>query len=93
MNIAWLIGFYVAILVQCDPIAKNWNIFLPGRCSSVDALWLGVAVPSMAIDVMILLLPLPLTWNLSLSRGKKFALTIVFLLGFIVPVPAYVTQP
>jgi len=82
LNLAWLIGIVFGTVFMCNPVEKGWNPFIPGQCGPTSALWIGSAVPSVAIDLIILALPLPKIWGLQMSRGRKIGLTFVFLLGY-----------
>ncbi|RYP12071.1 hypothetical protein DL767_011509 [Monosporascus sp. MG133] len=84
LNLAWLLGIVFGTVFMCDPVAKNYIPDLPGRCGDTGALWIGSAVPSVLIDLIILLLPLPKIWGLQLSLAKKSGISIVFLLGYCV---------
>ncbi|KAI5867648.1 hypothetical protein GGS23DRAFT_592944 [Durotheca rogersii] len=82
LNVAWFIGIVLGTFFMCDPPAKNWNPVLPGTCGTMSNLYIGSAVPSVAIDLFILILPVPLVWTLQVSRVKKFSITAVFILGY-----------
>lgn len=84
MNIAWLIGIFFGTLFMCNPIAKNWNTTLPGHCGSTSDLFIGSAVPSVVIDLFILILPLPRLWGLQTGWGRKIGITTVFVFGYCV---------
>lgn len=82
MNIAWLVGIVFGTLFMCVPIAKNWNTTLPGHCGSTSDLFIGSAVPSVIIDLFILILPLPRLWGLQTGLGRKIGIIAVFVLGY-----------
>ncbi len=83
LNAAWLIAIIFGTIFMCDPVEKNWNPFVPGTCGPTNALWIGSAVPSVVIDLIILVLPLPKIWGLQMSRARKAGLTLVFILGYL----------
>ena len=82
LNMAWFIGLTFGQSFMCSPPAKAWNPTLPGHCGSTAALWLGSAVPSVVIDFIILILPLPMIWSLKMSMNRKAAITAVFICGY-----------
>ncbi|OTA81902.1 hypothetical protein M434DRAFT_45113, partial [Hypoxylon sp. CO27-5] len=84
LNISWLLGIIFGTVFMCDPVAKNYIPSLDGRCGDTGALWIGSAVPSVLIDLIILLLPLPKIWGLQMSIAKKSGITLVFVLGYCV---------
>ncbi|RLM00089.1 hypothetical protein CFD26_107095 [Aspergillus turcosus] len=56
---------------MCDPIPSYWE-GTPGRhCFDQSAALLADSIISVVSDLIILLLPLPLTWSLQMSRNKK----------------------
>lgn len=82
LNIAWFLGIVFGTIFMCNPVAKNYKPELPGECGSTGSLWIGSAVPSVAIDLIILLLPLPKIWVLQMSLAQRSGLILVFLLGY-----------
>lgn len=82
LNGAWFIGICCATAFMCKPLAKGWNPLLPGECGTTSSLWIGSAVPSVFIDLLILLLPLPKIWTLKISTTRRTGVTIVFILGY-----------
>lgn len=83
LNVGWFVGIVIGTSVVCDPVAKNWDPSLPGRrCGSISSLWIGSAAPSVAIDLVILLLPMPIIWGIKASRGRRIGLVLTFALGY-----------
>ncbi|KAI1397182.1 hypothetical protein F4819DRAFT_499697 [Hypoxylon fuscum] len=83
-NIAWLVGTYIGTTLFCDPIEKNWYPTLPGRCGTLQNLFIGSVTSSVVIDVAILILPLPMIWGLQANRARRGGITAVFVLGYCV---------
>ncbi|KAI0973526.1 hypothetical protein F4678DRAFT_427025 [Xylaria arbuscula] len=81
-NVSWLLGIVFGTIFMCDPVAKGYKPDLLGYCSPIGELWIGSAVPSVAIDLFILLLPVPKIWGLEISFAKKSGITVVFALGY-----------
>ncbi|KAK7932315.1 hypothetical protein PG985_003027 [Apiospora marii] len=84
LNVSWLLGIVFGTIFMCDPVAKGYIPDLDGHCGQTSALWIGSAVPSVIIDLTILLLPLPKIWGLQLSRGKRAGISFAFILGYCV---------
>ncbi|KAI0181681.1 hypothetical protein GGR52DRAFT_584079 [Hypoxylon sp. FL1284] len=83
LNIAWLLGIVFGTFFMCDPVAKNWDIAITyGKCGSTTSLFIGSAVPSVAIDLIILVLPIPKIWGLQMNKARKLGITIIFLFGY-----------
>ncbi|KAJ5544983.1 hypothetical protein N7535_006629 [Penicillium sp. DV-2018c] len=75
--------YIVALIVKiriCGPIPKYWlGDAVEGSCLDQDAALIADSVISVVSDLIILILPLPLTWSLQMSRNKK--LRVIGLLG------------
>lgn len=82
LNITWFLGIVFGTIFLCRPIDKNWDPTLQGTCGPTRALWIGSAIPSVTIDLLILMLPLPKIWGLRTSLARKAGLLIVFILGY-----------
>lgn len=82
INVAWLLGIVFGTIFLCDPIEKSYNPMIPGSCGSTSSLYIGSAVPSIAIDLIILILPLPKLWSLQIDRARKMGLIVVFTFGY-----------
>ncbi|KAJ5526482.1 hypothetical protein N7494_013132 [Penicillium frequentans] len=82
LNCAWLAGIIFGTVFMCNPVQKGWNSMLPGHCGTTLHLWLGSAIPSVIIDLIILLLPLPKIWSLKMTTRRKVAIIGVFVIGY-----------
>ncbi|KAI2890473.1 hypothetical protein CBS76997_6660 [Aspergillus niger] len=82
LNCAWLVGIIFGTTFMCNPVQKGWNPTLPGHCGTTSALWLGSAIPSVIIDLIILLLPVPKIWSLQMTTTRKLGIIGVFVIGY-----------
>lgn len=77
----WAAGVLVDIF-QCTPVNKAFNLSASnGSCISQTGYCLGMIIPNILIDIMILCLPTFEVSKLHLPRGQRCALASVFLLG------------
>lgn len=86
MITVWTIGQILMTALPCTPIESLFDNRLPrGHCLSMGPATqiLVNSVGNIVTDVVILLLPLPVVWQLQLSRSQKAALLGVFSLGFL----------
>jgi hypothetical protein len=83
LNVAWLVGIILGTIFQCKPVAKNYDPLLPGWCDNSSATWMGATIPSVIIDLILLVLPLPIIWRLRLNSGPKFTLISIFVFGYL----------
>lgn len=82
LNVAWFIGIVVATFFLCIPMEKSWIPTLEGSCDAQNKVYIGSAVTSVIIDLLILLLPLPNIWQLQLKAAQKSGLLLIFMLGY-----------
>ena len=77
----YLFSNFWSQIFACSPPAKYWNPDIPGRC--LDSLVEGRVYGLMNIvsDFFIMILPLPMIWNLQLSWKGKVGISLVFLGG------------
>ncbi|KAF9697761.1 hypothetical protein EKO04_004531 [Ascochyta lentis] len=88
----WGFSFFNLALFSCQPIAKNWNATLPGKCvgwgtknpNHFFKMWVAHAATNMFLDVLVLLLPLPFLGLLRLAGKSKVGLIAVFAMGGVV---------
>ncbi|EMD88857.1 hypothetical protein COCC4DRAFT_137122 [Bipolaris maydis ATCC 48331] len=85
----WGLTFFLLAVFSCRPIAKNWNMNLPGRCigwGSKDPakffpMFLGHSVSNLVLDTMVLLLPVPFITALRIAGKSRAGLIGLFILG------------
>ena len=69
-------------IFQCSPIAYSWNKAIAGgHCINVHVMWIVQDVFFLVLDIYVVVLPLPIIWNLQITRPEKIAISGVFLLG------------
>ncbi|KAL9118183.1 MAG: hypothetical protein Q9187_005275 [Circinaria calcarea] len=80
--IAWCLASVLVTIFQCNPVASAWNPPIGGQCVSYFAHFqLGVAISNMLTEIIILCIPLPIIWRLSLPARDKAILSGMFFLG------------
>lgn len=81
---AWGIAFFFAGLFICVPVEAFWTQppGSPGCFNPIPLFYTG-AISDTVMDIIILVIPLPLIWQLHLSTRKKIALSGIFLLGIL----------
>lgn len=79
---AWMFTTVFAIIFQCTPIEYNWDTTIPGgHCIDIGQFALATSILNVLTDVAVLILPLPLVWQLNVSRQKRRGLVFVFAMG------------
>ena len=80
--VGWLISTVMVGVWLCDPVKKQWKPTTPGHCHPNAVLWLASAIPSVIIDLILLLLPLPMLWQLQMRKSRKILIMTVFVCGY-----------
>ncbi|KAG7290729.1 hypothetical protein NEMBOFW57_000732 [Staphylotrichum longicolle] len=84
-NISQMVAVFFAIVLQCTPVAFNWDPTISGgHCVDRRVLYLSTSVFNIVTDLIILGLPLWVFSSLRIPKRTKIALLVVFLLGFLV---------
>lgn len=82
-----LFAYYFASIVAksttCIPLRKLWIPDIDGHCFENDILLLTDCAVSIISDLTILILPMPLIWDLRMPIRRKMELTAVFSLGIL----------
>ena len=82
MILAWAIAIILVGIFQCNPISTAWSPSVPtGHCINQLAFLLGVQYPNIVFDFVILILPIPVIWNIQRPTRDKLGLIGVFTLG------------
>ncbi|KAI1498013.1 hypothetical protein F5X99DRAFT_394875 [Biscogniauxia marginata] len=75
------LGLFFATLFSCTPVEREWDTTVPGHCIDPVILpWLSGASSS-ATDIYVLVLPIPLVWNLKMGIRYKLKVLAVFSIG------------
>ena len=81
--VAWWIAFTMSSMLQCIPIHAYWNPKIKARCVYKYGFFLGLAIPNIMLDFVLLLLPLHPLWKLKMKFHQKLMLIAVFVLGYL----------
>jgi hypothetical protein len=77
------IGAFFATALFCVPPQKLWYASTPGHCGNSSAFYSGCATSDLILDVIVILLPMPVLWNLQMPMARKVALMAIFGIGFV----------
>ncbi|KAI9816683.1 MAG: hypothetical protein M1826_001757 [Phylliscum demangeonii] len=75
------IASILVYIFRCTPVKYGWDRLGHGHCVNFDLLFRLPAIFNFITDALILLLPMPVVWNLHTSVRRKVALTAIFVLG------------
>lgn len=81
--ISWLIAALLCLAFQCRTKAERYNVdsLFSDQCIDLKAYWIAITASNMALDLVILCMPLYMVWNLMLTVRQKLALSGLFTLG------------
>ena len=79
---------FMEAVVLCRPIAYTWDKSIDGTCGNATQAYEAVGIINLITDLAIIILPMPLLWQLQLPLAKKVALTAIFGIGIV-----YVSSP
>ena len=82
------LAFIIELLAQCRPIEANWDVTLKptAQCISVagtvDISYLAAAISAFT-DFCLVVIPLPIIWDLKMSRRTKWSIIALMLMGLL----------
>lgn len=81
--ISWLIAALLCLAFQCHTNAERYNVdsLFSDQCIDLKAYWIAITASNMALDLIILCMPLYIVWDLMLTTRQKVALSGLFSLG------------
>ncbi|CAF9927409.1 MAG: hypothetical protein ALECFALPRED_003699 [Alectoria fallacina] len=81
--------FYVAITIakifECTPRARIWDKRRPGTCVNIPNLLNASGAFNTLTDILLLLIPVKVSWNLNTSVRRKVGVVLLFTFGFLAP--------
>lgn len=80
---AWQVGQVFIQIFACNPVAKSWDMSIPGTCQPMSVMRNMNSSANIVSDFIILMLPLPIIWRLELPLKQKMAVAGIFGLGFL----------
>ena len=82
LNAAFCFGTILADLLICQPVAYRWDRSIPhGRCGVQKSLDLYIAIFNFLLDTAVVIMPMPILWNLRMTIKRKVALSGMFGMG------------
>lgn len=79
--LAWGIAVILVSIFSCNPVRGFWDFSVQATCINTQLFYMGNSVPNIAMDVIILSLPIKNVWDLQMSMRQKFVVSGLFLLG------------
>ncbi|KAK2591114.1 hypothetical protein QQS21_011202 [Conoideocrella luteorostrata] len=84
LTLAYCITFMAVFVTTCSPdLSQLWNPRPDGHCRDLNIGQLGSVSTNLALDVLIIALPMPFLWSLKMRTRNKVVVITAFSLGFI----------
>ncbi|KAJ6114908.1 hypothetical protein N7486_000686 [Penicillium sp. IBT 16267x] len=85
-SLAVITALSIAVLFvdifQCHPIAYNWDMTIKGgKCIDQGAFYVSTAALNLFTDLMVISIPIIITWNLQMPLRRKIAVCFILCLG------------
>lgn len=79
------IAFTIATLASCQPFEANWDkLNHPGyKCINTSVFYVAQGAIGAALDISILLMPIPIVWAMNARTQRKIGLTVLFTIGIL----------
>ncbi|MCJ1246451.1 hypothetical protein MMC30_003658 [Trapelia coarctata] len=90
--IAWATSIFFLSIFSCSPIYAFWTfeILATAKCINTVRFYIGIWVPNITTDLIILFLPQTKIWKLQVSLRARIGLAFMFLLGSFVMVASVI---
>ncbi|KAJ5726289.1 uncharacterized protein N7483_007646 [Penicillium malachiteum] len=80
-----VIGLFTAVLFvdifQCLPIRYNWDLSIDGKCIQQGAFYVSTAALNLFTDLLVISIPIIITWRLQMPLRRKLAVCLILCLG------------
>jgi uncharacterized membrane protein len=83
LSVMWALGTIIMILTICQPLPKFWNYAMPGKCGDLVNILLLFGALDVVLDVIIMLLPIPMVYQLQMPFANKIGLAAIFAMGLL----------
>ncbi|KOS17297.1 hypothetical protein ESCO_006493 [Escovopsis weberi] len=75
------LGCSFSLIFACHPVDKSWHPLKKGTCLAPGPSFTGYAAVTIASDIIVAILPIPVLLKLNVPNSKKVGLIGIFLLG------------
>lgn len=80
--IAWGISGFFTTVFQCTPVHYLWDRdVITGHCVAMQPSLLGLAAINTILNFAVLVLPIPMIWQLQMRTRQKVAVAGILVLG------------
>ena len=80
-----VVAVVLTTLLMCQPFGYFYRALeepgLEGHCVDIDMFWRWGTFPNIVTDIAMLILPMPVLWNVQMSKKDRIGLMATFALG------------
>ena len=83
LTACWWLAAVTVNIFQCYPISAAWttNVFFAAQCIDFPRFLYGISATNLAMDLVLLAMPLYMVWHLRTRLGRKVLLCAIFSIG------------
>ncbi|KAL9053671.1 MAG: hypothetical protein Q9162_004622 [Coniocarpon cinnabarinum] len=78
------IASILCVFTICRPFKAMWDKTIPGHCGDIMNAMFATAVINTVEDLLVVIMPLPILWNLQVSQRKKLGMSAVIAFGLFI---------
>lgn len=83
LSVLYCVMVLLMAFLLCRPFNSNWNPAVKAHCADRSAAYLAQGIINLALDICIIVLPLPILWKLQMPMHKRFGLMVMLSGGFV----------
>jgi len=80
----YLVAYFSVVVGSCSPVKKSWAPSTPGSCLPAAALYWIPGGITIALDIIVMAIPIRLIWQLQMGRLKRLQASLHFMFGIAV---------
>lgn len=78
---SYTLAYNLVAIFQCVPIKASWDTTIHGTCVDLGTEYFVAGITNVLTDITILILPMPLVWQLQTSKTRRWLVIGTFMLG------------
>ncbi|ROV95674.1 hypothetical protein VMCG_07572 [Cytospora schulzeri] len=83
-NTALMVAIFLTDMLQCIPIEKTFYANIEGTCIETVSFFIATSALTILTDILVMIIPTWITWNLQLKLKKKLAVIFLLSMGLVV---------
>lgn len=80
---SYCVAFFPVFLTNCRPVDQQWNPSPNGSCRDLSIEEFASVGANLILDISVVVLPLPVLWQLQMVTRHKVFLSVMFSLGIV----------